>query len=145
MCTSFNGVHEEQSLPVAETNDTDMDTDVVITGNKNILDEPETSAPNLKTTISCSVVSDSMITKSDETPSHIKPIPVTLPSLTEQDKHTTPGTWLHESSDYVTYLGLPLNLATCMLKIVNKIFCILHSHNLLLATWLLYSINQKHR
>ena len=93
---SFNGVHEEQSLPVAETNDTDTDADVVIAGNKDILDEPETSAPNLKTTISCNVVND-VITKSDETPSHIK-TPVALPSLTEQDKHTTPSMWLHKSS-----------------------------------------------
>ena len=94
MCTSFNGVHEEQSLPVTETNDTETDVDVAVTGNKNVLDELETSGANSKTTIGCSVVSDGMITKSDETPSHMKPMPVALPLLTEQDKHTTPGMYV---------------------------------------------------
>ena len=92
MYTSFKGDHEEQPLSVAETNDTEMNVaDALIAGNENILDEPKTSAANSETTITHNAVSDNMATKTDETPNHIKTMPVVLPSLAEQDKHTTPG------------------------------------------------------
>ena len=69
-------------------------TGVLITGTEDVLDKPKTAS---EATIGYNAADDNMAAKSDETPNQKEPIllvPHSLPLLAEQDKYTTPGSYI---------------------------------------------------